>query len=116
MKKHSSIPMLLLYLMVSCTVDKSDTQMPKSIILLIGDGMGTAQIYAGLTTNHGSLNLERCTHVGFSKTQSSDDYITDSAAGATAFSIGRKTYNGAIGVDSSGIPHETILETAEKNG
>ena len=118
MKKHISILTLFLYLTVtSCSVEKSDTsQKPKSIILLIGDGMGTAQIYAGLTVNHGSLNLERCTHVGFSKTQSSDNYITDSAAGATAFSIGRKTYNGAIGVDSSGVAHETILETAEKNG
>jgi alkaline phosphatase len=119
MKKNSSILILLLYLIASsCSMDKSDksAQKPKNIILLIGDGMGTAQIYGGLTVNHGTLNLERCTHVGFSKTQSSDAYITDSAAGATAFSIGRKTYNGAIGVDSLGAPHETILETAEKNG
>ncbi|MDJ1482789.1 hypothetical protein QNI16_19975 [Cytophagaceae bacterium YF14B1] len=31
---------------------------PKNVILLIGDGMGAAQIYAGLTANKGSLNLE----------------------------------------------------------
>jgi len=119
MKKLISILILLLYLAgSSCSPDKSDksSQKPTSIVLLIGDGMGATQIYAGLTVNHGSLNLERCTHAGFSKTQSSDAYITDSAAGATALSIGRKTYNGAIGVDSTGAAHETILETAEKNG
>jgi alkaline phosphatase len=35
--------------------------------------------------------------VGTSRTRSSSSLITDSAAGATAFSCGLKTYNGAIG-------------------
>ncbi|MEY4929679.1 MAG: hypothetical protein RI909_403 [Bacteroidota bacterium] len=89
---------------------------PKNIILMVGDGMGTAQIYAGLTGNKGKLNLERCTTVGFHKNQASDNYVTDSAAGATAFACGQKTYNGAIGVDASGKPIATILEIAERNG
>ena len=88
----------------------------KNVILMVGDGMGVAQIYAGLTGNHGTLNLERCTAVGFHKNQASDKYVTDSAAGATAFSCGQKTYNGAIGVDANGNPLPTILEVAEKNG
>ena len=118
MNKNISILMLLFFLILSSfSGEKSNPpKTPKNIILLIGDGMGTSQIYAGLTANHGKLNLEKCTHVGFSKTQSSDDYVTDSAAGATALSIGKKTYNGAIGVDSTGKAHETILETAEKKG
>lgn len=89
---------------------------PKNIILMVGDGMGTAQIYAGLTGNKGSLNLERCTTVGFHKNQATDNYVTDSAAGATALASGQKTYNGAIGVDATGKPIPTILEIAEKNG
>lgn len=89
---------------------------PKNIILMVGDGMGVAQIYAGLTANHGKLNLEQCTIVGFHKNTASDKYVTDSAAGATAFSCGVKTYNGAIGVDASGKPVPTILEIAEQNG
>lgn len=89
---------------------------PKNIILMVGDGMGTAQIYAGLTANKGSLNLERCTTIGFHKNQASDSYVTDSAAGATAFACGQKTYNGAIGVDATGKPIPTILEIAERNG
>lgn len=36
-------------------------------------------------------------HVGHSRTQSSSSLITDSAAGATAFSCAKKSYNGAIG-------------------
>ncbi len=89
---------------------------PKNIILMIGDGMGVAQIYAGLTANHGKLNLEQCTTVGFHKNQASDKYVTDSAAGATAFACGQKTYNGAIGVDANGKSMPTILEIAERNG
>lgn len=91
-------------------------QHPKNVILLIGDGMGAAQIYAGLTANKGSLNLERCTNIGFHKSQSADKYITDSAAGATALACGRKTYNGAIAVDATKVALPTILEIAERNG
>ncbi len=88
---------------------------PKNVILLIGDGMGTAQIFAGLTANKGKLNLERCTAVGFHKNQSADNYVTDSGAGATALSIGKKARNGGIGVDATSVAHPTILEIAEKH-
>ena len=77
---------------------------PQNIILLIGDGMGIAQIYAGMTANHGHLSLERCTHVGLQKTYSASSYITDSGAGATALSAGVKTQNSAIAVDVNGHP------------
>jgi alkaline phosphatase len=89
---------------------------PKNIILMIGDGMGLTQIYAGMTANQGKLNFELCPVVGLHKTYSAEGYITDSAAGATAFSIGKKTYNAAIGVDKDTVSQETIVETAEKKG
>ncbi len=92
------------------------TKRAKNIIFLVGDGMGTGQIFAGLTVNKGSLNLGRCTAIGFQKTQAADAFVTDSGAGATAFSIGRKAKNGAIGVDADEKAHETILETAQKAG
>lgn len=90
--------------------------LPKNVIFLIGDGMGLSQISAGLVYRGGDLNLARFKQVGFIKTQSSDNFITDSAAGATAFSIGEKTFNGAIGVDTLKRPKKTILEIAEQNG
>ena len=80
----------------------------KNIILLIGDGMGLTQIYAGMTANRGRLNLSQFLNIGFSKTSSADSYITDSAAGATAMATGHKTRNRAIGVDTSGKPLPAI--------
>lgn len=104
----------------SCTEKKApevkQPTKPKNIILLIGDGMGVAQIYAGMVAKGDALNIERFKYIGFHKSYSSDNIITDSAAGATAFSCGEKSYNGAIGVSADTIPLETILETAEKTG
>jgi len=88
----------------------------KNIILMIGDGMGVSHIYAGITANKGHLNIEKLKDIGFSKTHSADNYITDSGASGTAIAIGYKTYNHAIGVDADTMPHKTILEYAEENG
>ena len=83
---------------------------------MIGDGMGVAQVFAGLTANGGHLFLDNFKCIGFSKTQSSDNYITDSAAGGTALSAGQKTYNGAIAVNTDTVAIKTILEMAEDKG
>ena len=91
-------------------------QRPRNIILMIGDGMGISQITAGMYSNGNKLNLERFPVIGIHKPYSSDNLVTDSAAGATAFSTGRKTYNGAIGVDNDSMALYTILEEAEDNG
>ncbi|QIA09527.1 alkaline phosphatase [Draconibacterium halophilum] len=92
------------------------TDKPKNIIFLIGDGMGVSQVFSGITANQGHLFIENCRHIGFSKTQSSDDYITDSAAGGTALACGVKTYNGAIGVNADTVKVKSILEEAEDKG
>lgn len=88
----------------------------KNVILLIGDGMGLAQISAALYSQDGALALEGFPITGAHKPYASNDLITDSAAGATAFSAGVKTYNGAIGVDTDTMPVTTILEEAEERG
>lgn len=56
--------------------------------------------------------------IGSSRTRSSDSLVTDSAAGATAFSCAMKSYNGAIGVDPSEKrnPCGTVLEAARHQG
>lgn len=89
---------------------------PKNIILLIGDGMGLAQVEAAMAASKKQLNIERCSETGFAKTSSSDEYITDSAAAGTAIACGKKTYNGAIGVDSIGNDVKSILAYAEEAG
>ena len=108
-------------LLISCSTKQNialnfgGTPRPKNIILMIGDGMGTAQVYAGLVTK-GYLNLEQFKCIGFHKTYSATDFITDSSAGATAFSTGKKTYNLAVGVGLDSLPLPTILEAAEAHG
>ena len=117
MKKIFSSIVITLTLFVACSDDiqKSEPQV-RNIILMIGDGMGVAQIYAGYTVNKGKLNLEKASYIGFSKTSSANNYITDSGAGATAISTGHKTNNEHIGIDEKGIIRKTILESAEEKG
>ncbi|MEM8907271.1 MAG: alkaline phosphatase [Bacteroidota bacterium] len=86
---------------------------PKNLILMIGDGMGLTQVSAALYDNSNRLTLEKFPIIGLHKSYSSDNLVTDSAAGATAFACGVKTYNGAIGVDANGVAKKTILEEAE---
>lgn len=74
----------------------------KNVIILIGDGTGLAQWYAGYTANSAALNVFNMKHIGLSKTSSYDSYITDSAPGATSISSGTKTNNRAVGVDHTG--------------
>ncbi len=94
----------------------SELKKPKNIILLIGDGMGLSEVSAAIYYKDGKPNFERFNTIGLSKTSSASDLVTDSAAGATVFSAGVKTYNGAIGVDKDTIPVPTIIEHLVKKG
>ncbi len=88
----------------------------KNIILFIGDGMGVAQLYAGMTVSHNVFSLEEFPYSGLCKTYSADNYITDSAAGGTAIACGTKTNNGMIGVNPDSLPVMSVMEIAHKNG
>jgi alkaline phosphatase len=118
MKTFASILIIASFIVAGCRSqkDSSHDKHPKNIILMIGDGMDLAQIYAGMTVNHGHLNMEKFKFIGLSKTYSASDYITDSGASGTAIATGQKTYNKAIGVSIDSIPLKTILEIAEENG
>jgi len=93
---------------------KENKNLPKNIILMIGDGMGLSQISAAMYANDGKLNLEKAQHIGLIKTNSASSIITDSAAGATAFSTGEKTYNGSINMDTDTMPLTPITKTLIK--
>ena len=94
----------------------SEIRKPKNIILLIGDGMGLSQVSAAIYYKDGIPNFERFSAIGLSKTSSGNELVTDSAAGATVFSAGVKTYNGAIGVNMDTIPVSTISEQLSRDG
>lgn len=93
---------------------KKESNQAKNIILLIGDGMGLAQLSSAYYYGTETPNFSRFKHIGLHQNTPVGMQITDSAAGATAFSCGIKTYNGAIGVDRDTMPVETILEWAIK--
>ena len=78
--------------------------------------MGLSEVSASLFFNKNDSNFERFSTIGLIKTSSSSDVITDSAAGATAFASGVKTYNGAIGVTSDTLAIETIVEQISPKG
>lgn len=88
----------------------------KNVIFMIGDGMGSEQVWAGRMVNKGPLNIEQLPVVGFSRTPSFSHTITDSAAGGTALACGQKTINGHIGQDPEGNKLDSLLCLAEEKG
>jgi alkaline phosphatase len=88
----------------------------KNVILMIGDGMGLAQLSSGLLANKGVLNMGNFQHYGFSMTQAADDFTTDSAAGGTAMASGVKTKNRYIGMDAKGQPIQSLVDLAYNKG
>jgi len=107
---------------ITCTPKKNQLtsgvveQNEINIILLIGDGMGLSQISAAFVFQDSVPNFERFETIGLIKNSSATHKITDSAAGATAFSTGFKTYNGAIGIDSDSTNQKTLVEIASEQG
>lgn len=88
---------------------------PFGVILVIADGTGL-NYWSAAKLGFPSLGVEELPVIGLVGTQSADNYITDSGAGATAFAAGVKTYNGAIGVGPDSSAVETVLEVAEGRG
>ncbi|OAA57204.1 repressible alkaline phosphatase precursor [Cordyceps fumosorosea ARSEF 2679] len=95
----------------------------RNLVFMVSDGMGPASL--ALTRGYRQhvehlprddvLTLDR--HFwGSSRTRSSSSLVTDSAAGATAFSCAQKSYNGAISVLPDGRPCGSVLEAAKRAG
>ncbi|ETK83993.1 hypothetical protein L915_10978, partial [Phytophthora nicotianae] len=92
---------------------------PRSVIMMIPDGTGPNIFTLARTVLDPSLQtrLHIDPHLmGTIQTHSSTSYITDSAAAATAYSTGYKTYDSAIAVDTYEQPLGTVLEAAKARG
>ncbi|KAF2848601.1 alkaline phosphatase [Plenodomus tracheiphilus IPT5] len=100
----------------------------RNFIYIVPDGFGVAsqtlaRDYVSLLQNGETpkapvsiqLPADRMV-IGNVRTLSSNNLITDSAASATAFGCGVKTYNNAIAVDDDGRPVGSILEAAKAEG
>lgn len=103
----------------------------KNLIVLIGDGMGPAQIsaaryYQQYVKGVKSLNLDPY-YVGQATTYADrgedggtvvSGIVTDSASAGTAFATGHKTYNAGISVSNEDVskPFASVIEAAEASG
>lgn len=103
----------------------------KNLIVLIGDGMGPAQIsaaryYQQFEKGIQKLNLDSY-YVGQATTYADrgedggtivSGIVTDSASAGTAFATGHKTYNAAISVSNEDVskPFASVIEAAELSG
>src|SRR5689334_22059346 len=98
----------------------------RSVILLIGDGMGDSEITIARNYHVGAagrlamdtlpLTVAYTTYAVQKDNPKLPDYVTDSAASGSGWATGYKTYNGAISVLPNGKPQATILELAKKAG
>jgi alkaline phosphatase len=98
----------------------------RNVILLIGDGMGDSEITIARNYAEGAGGYFKgidalpftgqYTHYSLDRETGKPDYVTDSAASATAWASGVKSYNGAIGVDLRGKPPRTLIELARAAG
>ena len=118
MKFKNSILACIPFLLFACnckTNKAKEVTTPKNVILLISDGTGLSQISSTFYFKDATPNYMRFKHIGMIKTSSSREDVTDSAAGATAFACGVKTYNGAIGVADDSTDVKNLVEIAALN-
>lgn len=91
-------------------------QSAKNVIYLVGDGMGTAQVYASVVSQKEKSNFLRFPFSGFSRTYSHNKYTTDSGAGGTALMTGHKVENYHIAYGPKGEWYPSILSMAHDMG
>lgn len=93
----------------------------KSIIFVVPDGMGLANVTATRIYKYGlseeRLSFERLERIGYQSTYSQNSLVTDSAASASAWACGQKFNNGEISFHrETGKAPQTILELAKAKG
>ncbi len=109
--------LLSLALIVILTPAAWAGQTPRSIILMIGDGMGVGQVTLGrivMQAEGKTPNMDTMKIGAQVQTQAANSLVTDSASAGTALSSGWKTDVGMISVLPDGTPVTTILEVAQQ--
>ncbi len=116
------IKLIMASLLCLSSTALAQSTLPKNIIMIIGDGMGPAYTtaYRYYKDNPETSIIEQTVFdrhlVGMASTYPAAEsgYVTDSAAAATALGSGKKTYNGAIGVDTNKQAVMSVLTWAKQ--
>ena len=106
------------------TLQATQQNVPKNIIMVVADGMGPAYTtaYRNYVDDPNTPQIENVVLdkllVGNASTYPAkvSGYVTDSAAAATALATGVKSYNGAIGVDVDKQPVHSVMHFAKSKG
>ncbi|KAB8343122.1 hypothetical protein FH972_022715 [Carpinus fangiana] len=121
---------VIILAMVLATIPQGEEHKPtlptgtkRNLIFMVSDGMGPTSLsltrsyrqHVGGLEWDNTLDIDKYI-VGQSRTRSTSSLVTDSAAGATAFSCGKKSYNGAISVLPDHTPCGSVMEAAKKAG
>lgn len=116
--KNILILIVAIVLMACAPSEKlqNETKKPTQIIFLIGDGMGLSAVSTGFFYGEQPSVFTRFHSIGLQQTSSAKEKVTDSAASGTALATGTKTYNGAIGIDTTLTPHQSIAELTASLG
>lgn len=91
----------------------------ENVVLLIGDGLGLAQLAAARLHAfgpEGRLRLERLPVTGLVTVHPEGGLVPKSDAAATALATGVKTRNGRIGLDPRGAPLVSYAEALHRAG
>lgn len=94
---------------------RDDGTHPRNIVLLIGDGMGTAHLSLLRLMDQARI-FDAFPVAGFSQTESADHLVTESAAAATALGTGVRTNSRIVGLAPDGSPLRNLLERARERG
>lgn len=98
------------------TVCDHSQQAVKNVIFIVGDGMGTSQVYSSVVKQGDESQFLRFPVSGFSRTYSNNKYTTDSGAGGTALMTGHKVDNYHIAVGPDGKWYKSFVQMAHEQG
>lgn len=117
MKKITCYLLIAFFVVPGLFAQQGETdQKPVNVIILIGDGMGTAQLTIPYYYGEDEPVFGFFGNVGLVETSSATHKITDSAAGSTAMFTGMKTYNDAVGVDTDTLIRRNLNEILSERG
>ena len=111
---------------LGCMATAQTTVLPnhhevKYVIFMVPDGMGLSDVTAARIQRNGlagaPLWLETLEHIGYQRTFSEKNTVTDSSAAASAWACGEKFINNEVCLHLDGRPNNfSLLELAKQRG